>query len=163
MATNVQPKIITTKHSTLERSVGRVSRIYSNPDSRDIVASRRPDSHRPRTILDVTKTVALAVVLGPGGFLRRPGYVVDGVVVIGALVLEAVVEAKGGGLLVIEGIVCQFEELRDENSRLLETIARKDEIIEMMEKEVDQFRHARNPNTTVSVSVVPTDHNIISK
>ncbi|GMI90095.1 hypothetical protein like AT1G10800 [Hibiscus trionum] len=125
------------------------------------------------------KMVALAVALGPGGFLRRPGYVVDGIVVVGALVLEAAVEAKGGGLLVIvslwrvvrvvesamelsdeaieaqiEAIVCQFEALRDENSRLLDTIARKDQIIEMLEEEVNQYRHALDLNRAVSV---PTD------
>ncbi|KAK8643605.1 hypothetical protein V6N13_012893 [Hibiscus sabdariffa] len=134
------------------------------------------------------KTVALAVALGPGGFLRRPGYVVDGVVLVGALVLEAVVEGKGGGLLVmvslcrvvrvvesamelsdeaieaqIEAIVCQFEALRDENLRLLDTIARKDQIIEMLEKEIDQSKHALDPNRTASISIVPTDKNIILK
>ncbi|XVF84494.1 hypothetical protein PTKIN_Ptkin17bG0041400 [Pterospermum kingtungense] len=112
------------------------------------------------------KSVALAVGLG-GAFFRRPGYVVDGVVVVGALLLEAFLERKGGGLLVIvslwrvvrvvesafelsdeaieaqiEGVVCQFEALRDENSRLSETIARKDQIIETQEKELDQYRHA---------------------
>ncbi|XP_022735404.1 uncharacterized protein LOC111288684 [Durio zibethinus] len=112
------------------------------------------------------KSVALAVGLG-GAFFRRPGYVVDGVVVIGALLFEAFLERKGGGLLVIvslwrvvrvvesglelsdeaieaqiEGIVCQFEALRGENSRLSETIARKDQIIETLEKELDQYRHA---------------------
>ncbi|XVE84607.1 hypothetical protein DITRI_Ditri17bG0026200 [Diplodiscus trichospermus] len=112
------------------------------------------------------KSVALAVALG-SAFFRRPGYVVDGVVVVGALLLEAFMEKKGGGLLVIvslwrvvrvvesafelsdeaieaqiEGIVCQFEALREENSRLTETIAGKDQIIENLEKELDQYRHA---------------------
>lgn len=113
------------------------------------------------------KSVALAMGLGISAFFRRPGYVVDGVVVLGALVLEAFLERKGGGLLVvvslwwvlrvvesafelsdeaieaqIEGIVCQFEALREENSRLSETIARKDQIIETLENELDQYRHA---------------------
>ncbi|KAA8527866.1 hypothetical protein F0562_035265 [Nyssa sinensis] len=111
------------------------------------------------------KIVALAVGLG-SSFFRRPGYVVDGVVVMGALLLEVFLETKGGGLLVvvslwrivrvvesafelsdetiealIEGIVCQFEELREENRRLLETIAEKDEIIEKLKQELDQSRH----------------------
>ena len=46
------------------------------------------------------KSVALAVGLG-SAFFRRPGYVVDGIVVVGALLLEAFLERKGGGLLVI--------------------------------------------------------------
>ncbi|XWS35236.1 hypothetical protein CRYUN_Cryun21dG0108700 [Craigia yunnanensis] len=114
------------------------------------------------------KSVALAVGLG-SAFFRRPGYVVDGVVVVGALLLEAFLERKGGGLLVIvslwrvvrvvestfelsdeaieaqiEAIVCQFEALREENSRFSETIARKDQIIETLEKELDQYRHTYN-------------------
>ena len=32
----------------------------------------------------------------------------------------------------IEGIVCQFEALREENRRLLESIGEKDKIIEML-------------------------------
>ncbi|TYH74072.1 hypothetical protein ES332_D05G373000v1 [Gossypium tomentosum] len=131
-----------------------------------------------------TKIAALAVALGIGGFLRRPGYVVDGVVVIGALVLEAVWEAKGGGLLVvvslwrvvrvvesalelsdeaieaqIEAIVCQFEALRVENSRLLDTIARQNQIIETLEKEVDQYRHASDPNGVVVIVPKSTNFN----
>ncbi|TYJ37017.1 hypothetical protein E1A91_A05G347100v1, partial [Gossypium mustelinum] len=135
------------------------------------------------TLVSCSKTIekswfhwiaALAVALGIGGFLRRPGYVVDGVVVIGALVLETVWEAKGGGLLVvvslwrvvrvvesalelsdeaieaqIEAIVCQFEALRVENSGLLDTIAGQNQIIETLEKEVDQNRHASDPNGVV--------------
>ncbi|KAK6255301.1 hypothetical protein QQP08_012216 [Theobroma cacao] len=112
------------------------------------------------------KTVALAVGLG-SAFFRRPGYLVDGIVVVGALLLEALLERKGGGLLAIvslwrvvrvvesamelsdeaieaqiEGIVCQFEALREENTRLLETIAQKDQIIETLEKELDEYRQA---------------------
>ncbi|XVF29254.1 hypothetical protein REPUB_Repub15cG0105200 [Reevesia pubescens] len=120
------------------------------------------------------KSVALAVGLG-SAFFRRPGYVVDGVVIVGALLLEEFLEREGGGLLVmvslwrvvrvvesamelsdeaieaqVEGIVSQFEALREENSRLLETIARKDQIIETLEKELDQYRHASDQNTRSS-------------
>ncbi|KAK9289268.1 hypothetical protein L1049_017744 [Liquidambar formosana] len=111
------------------------------------------------------KSMALAIGLGRS-FFRRPGYVVDGAVVIGALVLEAFLEKKGGGLLAvvslwrvvrvvesafelsdeaieaqIEWIVCQFEVLREENKRLLETIAEKDKVIEKLQEELDQSRH----------------------
>ncbi|OMP08089.1 voltage-gated hydrogen channel 1-like protein [Corchorus olitorius] len=110
------------------------------------------------------KSVALAVGLG-GAFFRRPGYVVDGVVVVGALLLEAFLERKGGGLLVvvclwrvvrvvesafelsdeaieaqIEGIVGQFEAIREENTRLLAIIADKDQIIETLQAELNQYR-----------------------
>lgn len=121
------------------------------------------------------KSIALAVGLG-GFFFRRPGYVVDGAVVLGALFLETFLERKGGGLLVvvclwrvvrvvesayelsdeaieaqIEGIVCQFEALREENRRLMETIAEKDNMIEKLQKiieklqeELNQCRHTCN-------------------
>ncbi|OMO71083.1 voltage-gated hydrogen channel 1-like protein [Corchorus capsularis] len=110
------------------------------------------------------KSVALAMGLG-GAFFRRPGYVVDGVVVVGALLLEAFLERKGGGLLVvvclwrvvrvvesafelsdeaieaqIEGIVGQFEAIREENTRLLAAIADKDQIIETLQAELDHCR-----------------------
>ncbi|GMN70576.1 hypothetical protein TIFTF001_039620 [Ficus carica] len=42
------------------------------------------------------KTAALAVGLGGRGFMRRPGLIVDAVVVAGALVLEGFLERKGG-------------------------------------------------------------------
>lgn len=108
--------------------------------------------------------MALAVGLG-SSFFRRPGNVVDGVVLIGALVLEAFLEKKGGGLLVvvslwrvvrvvesafelsdeaieaqIEGIVCQFEALKEENTRLLETVDEKERMIDKLQKELDQYR-----------------------
>jgi hypothetical protein len=110
------------------------------------------------------RLLALAVGLG-SSFFRRPGYVVDGAVVMGALVLEAFFERRGGGLLAvvsfwrvvrvvesafelsdgaieaqIEWIVCQFEALREENRRLLESIGEKDKIIEKLQEEVDQCR-----------------------
>lgn len=90
---------------------------------------------------------------------------VDGVVLIGALVLEAFMEKKGGGFLVvvslwrvvrvietafelsdeaieaqIEGIICQFETLREENRRLTETIAEKDIIISDLKDDLDKCR-----------------------
>ncbi|KAE7998252.1 hypothetical protein FH972_002814 [Carpinus fangiana] len=39
----------------------------------------------------------------------------------------------------IEGIVCQFEALREENIMLLESIGEKDKIIEMHQEELDKF------------------------
>ncbi|KAJ7979116.1 Voltage-gated hydrogen channel 1 [Quillaja saponaria] len=111
------------------------------------------------------KTVALAVALGPSVFFRRPGYVIDGAILIGALFLEAFLERKGGGLLVvvslwrvvrvvesafelsdeaieaqIEGIVCEFEALKEENKRLGEIIAMKDQVIAKLNEELDQHQ-----------------------
>ncbi|XP_011000037.1 PREDICTED: voltage-gated hydrogen channel 1 [Populus euphratica] len=127
-------------------------------------------------ILSLLSAKSVALVVGSGSsFFKRPGYVVDGAVVIGALFLETFLGTKGGGLLVIvslwrvvrlvesafelsdeaieaqiEGIVSQFEALRNENSRLLQTIAEKDsmieklqEIIEKLEKEMNQYRSTR--------------------
>ncbi|CAL0318802.1 unnamed protein product [Lupinus luteus] len=112
-----------------------------------------------------TKTMALLVGLG-SSFFKHIGYVMDGVVVIGALFLEAFMESKGGGLLVIvslwrvirvvesafelsdeaiedqiEGIVYQFEALKEENVRLLEKLHEKDKIIEELKEDLDKFRH----------------------
>lgn len=89
----------------------------------------------------------------------------DAVVVAGALVLEGFLERKGGGLLVvvslwrivrvvesafelsddtieaqIEGIVGQFEGLKEENRRLLEIIDEKDRVIEKLREDLDQCR-----------------------
>ena len=108
------------------------------------------------------RIVALAVGLCRS-FFRRPGYVVDSVVLMVALVLEAFLEGRGGGLLVvvslwrvlrlvesafelsdeaieaqIKVIVSQFEAVREENRRLSETIAEKDKMIEKLREEVDQ-------------------------
>ena len=94
---------------------------------------------------------------------------VDGTVVIGALFLESFLEGKGGGLLVvvslwrvvrvvesvfelsdeaieaqIEGVLREFEALRDENRRLLELILEKDELIEKLQEEMDHCRLACN-------------------
>lgn len=110
------------------------------------------------------KAIALAVGLGSSLF-RRPGYVVDGAVVIGALILEALLEKKGGGLLVvvslwrvvrvvesafelsdeaieaqIDGILCQFELVREENTRLLEMIAEKDMVINKLQEIIETLQ-----------------------
>lgn len=111
------------------------------------------------------KTMALLVGLGTS-FFKHPGYVMDGGVTIGALFLEAFLEGKGGGLLVIvslwrvirvvesvyelsdeaieaqiEGIVCQFEALKEENMRLLEAIQEKEKITEKLKEDLDKCRH----------------------
>ncbi|XP_031258269.1 uncharacterized protein LOC116116314 [Pistacia vera] len=115
-------------------------------------------------ILLSVKIVGLAIGLG-SSFFRRPGYVIDGVVVIGAIILEIFLKEKGGGLIVvvslwrvlrlvesafelsdeaieaqIEGILCQFEALKDENIKLKEAIGEKDKMIEELREELDQFR-----------------------
>lgn len=107
------------------------------------------------------KSLALFVGLGRS-FLLRPGYVLDAIVVTVALFLEAFLERKGGGLVVvvslwrvvrvvesafelsdeaieaqIKQIVCQFQVLKDENARLLEIIVEKDLIIEKLQEELD--------------------------
>ncbi|KAK6914562.1 hypothetical protein RJ641_021883 [Dillenia turbinata] len=109
------------------------------------------------------KTLAQAVALG-GAFFGSPAYVIDGAVLVGALILEAYLEKIGGGLIVvaslwrvvrlvesafelsdeaieaqIEGVVCQFELLREENARLMETIVEKDHIIEDLQKELAPY------------------------
>ncbi|KAK9932825.1 hypothetical protein M0R45_020047 [Rubus argutus] len=63
------------------------------------------------------KTVALAVGLG-STFFRRPDYVIDGIVLIGALGLEVF--------------------FRKDRGRLLETIAEKDKIIQKLQEGLDQ-------------------------
>lgn len=113
------------------------------------------------------KTMALLVGLG-WSFFRHGGYVVDGSVVIGALVLEGFLEEKGGGLVVvvmlwrvirvlesafelsdeaieaqIEGIVCQFEAISEENRRLSETIQK-------LEDDLDQCCFQSKPSFSVS-------------
>ncbi|XP_065870883.1 uncharacterized protein, partial [Euphorbia lathyris] len=119
------------------------------------------------------KAVAEAVGLG-GDFFRRPCYVVDGAFVIGALVLEAVLERKGGGLLVvvslwrvvrvvgtafelsdeaiqaqIQQIISQFQLLREENTRLLVEIAEKDVLIHNLEEII----HNLNPSSSNHVII----------
>ncbi|TKY64948.1 Voltage-gated hydrogen channel 1 [Spatholobus suberectus] len=110
------------------------------------------------------KTMALLVGLG-SSFFKHPGYVIDGVVVVGAIFLEAFVVRRGGGLLVvvslwrvirvvesvfelsdeaieaqIAGIICQFEALKEENMRLLGIIYEKDKTIEMLKEDLDKCR-----------------------
>lgn len=117
-------------------------------------------------ILSLLCLKAIAEAIGLGfDFFQRPGYVVDGTVVIGALFLEAFLEKKGGGLLVvvslwrvvrviesafelsdeaieaqIEDIVCQFELLRQENVRLLEQVGEKDVIICNLEQIIQDLQ-----------------------
>lgn len=116
-------------------------------------------------ILSIISMKIIGLLVGLGfSFFKHPGYIVDGVVAIGALVMEGFMERRGGGLLVvvslwrvirvvesvfelsdeaieaqIEGIVCQFEVLRNENVRLLEIIHEKDEIIEKLKEELDKY------------------------
>lgn len=101
-------------------------------------------------------------------FFGRPGYVMDGVVLVVALLLEAFLEKMGGGLVVvvslwrvvrvvesafelsdeaietqIEAVMCEFEALKEENVRLLGIIEEKDDVIKKLQDEIDQcFRHA---------------------
>ncbi|XP_027351453.1 voltage-gated hydrogen channel 1 [Abrus precatorius] len=116
------------------------------------------------TSLLLAKTMALLVGLG-SSFFKHLGHVIDGVVAIGAIVLEAFVMRKGGGLLVvvslwrvirvvesvfelsdeaieaqIAGIVNQFEALKEENMRLLERIHEKDNTIEKLKEDLDKCR-----------------------
>ena len=116
----------------------------------------------------------------------RLGYVVDAVVLIAALFLEAFLEKKGGGLLVlvslwrivrvvesafelsdeaieaqIEAIVCQFEALKEQNRRLLETIAEKDVIIDKLQEVIEKLQEEINQckkSMTVHNSVKITWH-----
>ncbi|XP_060180743.1 uncharacterized protein LOC132610473 [Lycium barbarum] len=122
------------------------------------------------------KSVGLVVGLG-GAFFRRPGYLLDGIVVMVALFLEAYLEKKGGGLLVvvslwrvvrivesafelsdeaieaqIEEIVCQFEELKEENRRLMDNVVEKDKEIEILQEELDQYKTQLNTTRNLSCS-----------
>ncbi|XP_077229750.1 voltage-gated hydrogen channel-like protein [Tasmannia lanceolata] len=106
----------------------------------------------------LAKTVALVVVLG-GSYFGRPGRVVDGLVVMVALLLEVLVDGDFGGLIVVvslwrvvrvvesafelsdeaieaqmEEIVCQFQLLRDENQSLREATNEKDDRIAELEE-----------------------------
>ncbi|XP_012568882.1 uncharacterized protein [Cicer arietinum] len=122
-------------------------------------------------ILSILSIKIIALLLGLGfSFFKHIGYVVDGVVIIGALIMEAFLERRGGGLLVlvslwrvirvvesvfelsdeaievqIEGIVFQFEALKEENIRLLEIIHEKDKMIEKLEEELDECRLKLKP------------------
>lgn len=106
------------------------------------------------------------VALG-GLFFRRAGYVVDAVVLVVALLLEVFLEKMGGGLVIvvslwrvvrvvesafelsdetieaqIEGIVCEFQALKDENARLLGIIHDKDAVIHNLQEQLDQLYKA---------------------
>ncbi|KAK7295648.1 hypothetical protein RJT34_18559 [Clitoria ternatea] len=110
------------------------------------------------------KSMALLVSLG-SSFFMHVGYVIDGVVAIGALLLEAILERKGGGFLVvvslwriirvvesvfelsdeaieaqIASIVCQFEALKEENMRLLEVVHERDNTIQKLKEDLDKCR-----------------------
>ncbi|KAI5653089.1 hypothetical protein M9H77_30276 [Catharanthus roseus] len=113
-------------------------------------------------ILSILCLKSLALVIGFGkSFFQRPGYVLDVVVVVIALILEGYLERKGGGLVLvvslwrvvtvvesafelsdeaieaqIQQIVSQFETLKDENARVVEIIVEKDLIIETLEEEL---------------------------
>ncbi|OIT19884.1 PREDICTED: voltage-gated hydrogen channel 1 [Nicotiana attenuata] len=111
------------------------------------------------------KSIGLVVGLGRAFFLR-PGYLLDGIVVMVALFLEVYLEKKGGGLLVvvslwrvvrvvesafelsdeaieaqIEEIVCQFEELKEENRRLMDCVVEKNKEIEKLDEELNQYKN----------------------
>jgi voltage-gated hydrogen channel 1 len=120
-------------------------------------------------ILSLLCLKSLALIIGLGkSFFRWPGYVLDVAVVIVALFLEAFLERRGGGLVVvvslwrvvrvvegafelsdeaieaqIQQIVCQFETLKDENARLLQIIVEKDMKIERLEEELGFCRPGR--------------------
>lgn len=117
-------------------------------------------------ILCLLSAKSMALIVGLGiSFFKHGGYVVDGSVVFGALILEAFLEKKGGGLVIvmslwrvirvvesafelsdeaieaqIEGIVSQFEEIRDENRRLLDTI-------QALKEDLDQCCCQSNTNS----------------
>ncbi|KAH7670546.1 Voltage-dependent channel domain-containing protein [Dioscorea alata] len=117
-------------------------------------------------ILSLLTVKMIVWVLGLGvQFFRRPGHVVDALVVVGALVLEVVAEGKGAGLVVvvslwrvvrvvesafelsneaieaqIESIEVQFEELREENRKLDRALHEKDAIILELEMELNEFK-----------------------
>ncbi|KAL4322884.1 hypothetical protein S83_014021 [Arachis hypogaea] len=119
------------------------------------------------SILSLLSIKSMALLVGLGSsFFKHFGYVMDGVVTIVALFLEVFLERKGGSLLIvvslwrvirvvesvyelsdetieaqIEGIVCQFEALKEENMRLLETIQGKSKAIEKLKEDLDKCRH----------------------
>ncbi|XP_050203387.1 uncharacterized protein LOC126653525 [Mercurialis annua] len=122
-------------------------------------------------ILSLLSAKAVALALGLGNsFFKKPGYVLDGAVAMIALFLELFLEKKGGSLVVIvslwrvvrvvesafelsdeaieaqiEGILCQFEVLREENSRLLETIAEKNVLIDKLEEIIEKLQLKLQP------------------
>ncbi|KAF3673466.1 hypothetical protein FXO38_00987 [Capsicum annuum] len=114
------------------------------------------------------KSIGLVIGLG-SAFFRRPGYLLDSIVVMVALFLEAYLEKKEGGLLVvvslwrvvrvvesafelsdeaieaqIEDIVCQFDELKEENRRLMDSVVEKNREIEILQEELDHYKKSTN-------------------
>ncbi|KAI3706263.1 hypothetical protein L6452_23879 [Arctium lappa] len=115
-------------------------------------------------ILTILATKCVALVVGCGSsFFKRPGLVADGVVLIGALLSEVLMERVGVGLIVVVSlwrvlrvvesafelsdeaiqvqittIFCQLELLREENEKLTGIIAEKDTIIEELQEQLDQ-------------------------
>ncbi|KAD4384155.1 hypothetical protein E3N88_24323 [Mikania micrantha] len=115
-------------------------------------------------ILMILATKSVALVVGCGSsFFKRPGLVIDGVVLIGALISEILMEQVGIGLIVvvslwrvlrvvesvfelsdeaievqITSILCQFELLQEENEKLNKTITEKDNIIEELQEQLDK-------------------------
>lgn len=113
-------------------------------------------------ILTILATKSVALLVGCGSsFFKRPGLVADGVVLIGALVSEVLIERVGVGLIVvvslwrvlrvvesvfelsdeaievqITSILCQFELLQAENEKLARIISEKDKIIEELQREL---------------------------
>ncbi|KAI3951154.1 hypothetical protein MKW98_028558 [Papaver atlanticum] len=112
----------------------------------------------------LTLKVLVSVVASGISFFKRPGNVIDGVVVISALILEFVKENWAGLLVVvsiwrvvrvvesvfelsdeaieakIQGIQRQFEDLRNENQSLRDERAKNSEKIAELEKESDELR-----------------------
>ncbi|KAL4591178.1 hypothetical protein LXL04_004129 [Taraxacum kok-saghyz] len=115
-------------------------------------------------ILVILAMKSVALVVGCGrSFFKRPGLVADGVVLIGALVCEVLVEKVGVGLIVvvslwrvlrvvesvfelsdaaievqITSILCQFELLKQENEKLRGIVAEKEKIIDELREELDK-------------------------
>ncbi|KAM3327405.1 hypothetical protein P3S67_002531 [Capsicum chacoense] len=114
------------------------------------------------------KSIGLVIGLR-SAFFRRPGYLLDSIVVMVALFLEAYLEKKEGGLLVvvslwrvvrvvesafelsdeaieaqIEDIVCQFDELKEENRRLMDSVVEKNREIEILQEELDHYKKSTN-------------------
>lgn len=113
-------------------------------------------------ILTILATKSVALLVGCGSsFFKRPGLVADGVVLIGALVSEILIERVGVGLIVvvslwrvlrvvesvfelsdeaievqITSILCQFELLQAENEKLARIISEKDKTIEELQREL---------------------------
>ncbi|XP_071734510.1 uncharacterized protein [Rutidosis leptorrhynchoides] len=115
-------------------------------------------------ILIILATKSVALIIGSGSsFFKRPGLVADGVVLIGALLSEILMDRVGVGLIVvvslwrvlrvvesvfelsdeaiesqITSIICQFELLQEENEKLTRIISEKDKIIQELKEELDR-------------------------